>query len=94
MNEYADLIRRLKKQKRKIKDLSELISKVSLHAHRMALLREIVNLLEVNEGVINFEWLDSPEQRKESKVKGKRIIGQFRYQLESPRRVLTVYKKS
>lgn len=93
MNEYIELISRLRKQKDKIKSLPDLIFKVSFNRHRIPMLRAVVRLLEENEGIENLEWFDNPEQKKVSKVKGRKIVGQFRYRLTSPDRVLTVSKK-
>lgn len=94
MSTYIDLIKRLRKQKRKIKDLPELIFRISFNKNRMILLKRIVELLEVDKGINDFEWMDSPEQRKHCQQKNRKILGQFRYQLDSPHRVFTVLKKS
>ena len=93
MNQYIELLSRLRKQKEKIKDLSELIFRVSFNKDRIRLLSSIVEALEKSDGILEFEWLNNSNQRKKSKRKGLKIIGQFKYKLDSPERVLTVHKK-
>lgn len=94
MNNYTKLLSKLNEHKSKVKDLPELISKVSFNRNRISLLQNITNFLEMNEDVLDFEWLENQDQKDSAKKKGRKIVAQFRYKVSSPHRCLTIYKKT
>lgn len=95
MSTYNVLIKRLNRQKEKIKDLNGLILKLSLNKERKILLNRILTLLETDGGIQDFEWINDPKQKKETQKRNKnlKIMGQFRYRVDSPFRVFTIFKR-
>lgn len=86
---YANLIKRLLKHKDRVKDFHRVVFKISFHRYRQSLLSRLVELLETNTAAGDVEWIDKLEKRKVPK--GYIIGGQFRFVIDRPVQVLTVF---
>lgn len=93
MTEYIKLLSELNKHKDKIKDLPDLIWKLSFNSNRIGLLRHVVDFLNRNLDTQDFRWLDNSEQKKSADEPNRIILAQFAYRVKNPARVLTVYRK-